>query len=129
MVSWKKWDKAKGIISSLLDHFESPSYLPELDLNNLERKTGFLVHLAMAYPTVMPFLRDFSLTMNSWCSMQDGQGWKLPCRAYDIYISHSWHSGEGFDPNIEIAKDKDDALLFELSLDCLLSSALFSRSL
>lgn len=64
-VSQKKWGRAKGIFGSLLEAFESEDDLPELSLKELEQKVGFLVHLAMAYPLMLPFLRGFHLTMNS----------------------------------------------------------------
>ena len=108
-VSQKKWDKAKSLISDLLGYFTSPEDLPELDLKDLERKTGFLVHLAMAYPAIMPFLRGLYLTMNSWRSMRDGQGWKLSRRAYDVYMSQARRSGESLDPGISIADEEEGA--------------------
>ena len=88
-VSQKKCNKAKGLIADLLDAFALPNNLPELDLKDLEQKTGFLVHLAMAYPAIMTFLQGLYLTMNSWHSMRDGQGWKLSRRAYDVYMSQA----------------------------------------
>ena len=62
-VSQKKWDKAKGIISELLEHYKSPTLRPDMVLKDLERKTGFLVHLTMAFPAMMPFLRGLYLTV------------------------------------------------------------------
>ena len=47
-VSQKKWDKAQCIIADLLEHYSDPDSLPEFELKDLERKVGFLVHLAMA---------------------------------------------------------------------------------
>jgi hypothetical protein len=61
-VSQKKWDRAKSIINDLVAEFESPDDRPLLCLKDLERKVGFLVHLAMAYPLMFPFLRGFYLT-------------------------------------------------------------------
>ena len=108
-VSQKKWDKCKAIISSLLELYASPKDLPMMDLKDLERKTGFLVHLAMAYPAMMPFLRGLYLTMNSWRSMRDGDGWKLSRRAYDVYMSQSRRAGQGLDPEIQVADDEEGA--------------------
>ena len=49
-VSQKKWDKAKSILIELASHFEHSDSLPMLNLKDLEKKVGFLVHLGMAYP-------------------------------------------------------------------------------
>ena len=117
-VSQKKWDKAKGIIESLLVEFESESDLPDLTLKELEQKVGFLVYLAMAYPLMMPFLRGFYLTMNSWREGRDKQGWKLPAAAYEAMMAEttgngSWkcpvHSAKYRGPE----KVKASSLLFE----------------
>ena len=108
-VSQKKWDKCKTIISSLLELYSSPKDLPMMDLKDLERKTGFLVHLAMAYPAMMPFLRGLYLTMNSWRSMRDGDGWKLTRRAYDVYMSQSRRAGQSLDPEIQVTDEEEGA--------------------
>ena len=92
-VSQKKWDKARGIIASLLDDFESETALPEFNLKELEQKVGFLVHLAMAYPLMLPFLRGLYLTMNSWRNGRDANGWKLSGRAYTSMMSEMRGAG------------------------------------
>ena len=85
-VSQKKWEKAQGYLSSLLSLFDSPSHRPMMDLKDLERKVGFLVHLGMTYPLMRPFLRSFYLTMNSWRPWRDSNGWKLSPRAYQSFL-------------------------------------------
>ena len=80
-----------------------------VDLKDLERKTDFLVHLAMAYPAMMPFLRSLYLTMNSWRSMRDGDGWKLSRQAYDVYMSQSWRAGQSLDPGVQVADNEEGA--------------------
>ena len=92
-VSQKKWDKAKGIITSLFDEFESETARPEFNLKDMEQKVGFLVHLAMAYPLMLPFLRGLYLTMNSWRTGRDANGWKLSGRAYASMMSEMRGSG------------------------------------
>jgi len=88
-VSQKKWDRAKGIIGSLLADFESEGDLPELSLKEQEQKVGFLVHLAMAYPLMFPFLRGFYVAMNSWREGRDKDGWKLPAAAYATMMTET----------------------------------------
>ena len=53
----------------------------------------FLVHLAMAYPLMLPFLRGLYLTMNSWQSSRDANGWKLSGRAYTSMMSEMRGAG------------------------------------
>jgi hypothetical protein len=83
-VSLKKWDKAKRIINDLLDSYdkEDPKSSPEMNLKGLEQKVGFLVHLSMAYPLMVPYLRGFYLTMNSWRKGRDEEGWKSPAFSF-----------------------------------------------
>ena len=49
-VSEKKWSRAKEILCDLLENFNHPNHFSEMNLKDMEQKTGFLVHLAMAYP-------------------------------------------------------------------------------
>ena len=50
--------------------------ISELYKDKMEWKMGFWVHLAMAYPLIVPFLRGLYLTMNSWRTKRDRDGWK-----------------------------------------------------
>ena len=100
-VSQKKWDKARGIIAELLEHFSDSKSLPKLDLKDLERKVGFLVHLAMAYPLMLPFLRGFYLTMNSWRVGRDAVGWKLPAGAYAAMMAEMRGAGTWSAPSFK----------------------------
>ena len=71
----------------MLSKFNDPDHFPEMDLKEMERKTGFLVHLDMSYPLIMPFMKDLYLTINSWRLKKDRDGWKLSKRAYDSFIN------------------------------------------
>ena len=94
-VSPKKWTKAKNHIAWLLEHFKSPSHLPHFNLKEVERKVGFLVHLAMTYPLMFPFLRSLYLTMNSWRPDRDkNSGWKLSRRAYSAFLEAGRKEGK-----------------------------------
>ena len=105
-VSQVKWDKVKNILSSLRDEFTHESDLPSLDLKDLEKKVGFLVHLAMAYPLMFPFLKGFYLTMNSWRPKRDENGWKMSKKAHEAFMALN---GKGFDATgISYFKDEED---------------------
>ena len=58
-----------------------------MNLKDTEQKTGFLVHLDMAYPFIMPFMRGVYLNINSLRPKRDKDGWKLSKRAYDSFIN------------------------------------------
>lgn len=45
-----------------------------LDRKELEKDRGFLVHLSMVYPTLVPYLKGFHLTLESWRPDRDAQG-------------------------------------------------------
>ena len=71
-----KWAKGKRILKDLLFKLEeNPS--AELDFKFLESKTGFLGHLSMTFEFMVPFLKGFYLTLNSWRLGRDKDGWKM----------------------------------------------------
>ena len=59
----------------------------------MERKTGFLVHLTMAYPLIMPFLRGIYLTMKYWRPKRDRGGYKFYKWVYDSFINSGKRQG------------------------------------
>ena len=86
-ISQVKWDKGKAYLSAIWEAFvDSAPKMPRLNLKALESKIGFLVHLAMAYPIIFPFLKGFYLTMNSWRTGREADGWKMSCRAHEAYM-------------------------------------------
>lgn len=85
-VSMEKWIRAQNIVRDLLSYFdESRKELPRLNTKSLERGVGFLVHLSMTYPVIIPFLRGLYLTMNSCRPQRDAHGWKMSKRAWASY--------------------------------------------
>jgi hypothetical protein len=56
-VSQEKWDKGKVIILSLVAECKDPHNPPNLCHKTLEKKRGFLVHLGMTFPNIIPFLK------------------------------------------------------------------------
>ena len=78
-----------------------------LNLKDLEKKVGFLVHLGMAFPLMLPFLRGIYLTMNSWREGRDVDSWKLGKVAFEAMISEMQRNGS-WDPSS--VKDRDAPL-------------------
>ena len=63
-VSQAKWDKGKLFISSLVDKNTDPRAPPRLNHKDLESKRGFIVHLSMTFPSIVPFLKGLHLTID-----------------------------------------------------------------
>ena len=81
------------MIANFLSQFDYSPYQAYFCLKDMEQKTGFLVHLAMAYPLIVPFLRGLYLEMNSWRPGRNQDGWKLSKRAYNAYLNDSLREG------------------------------------
>lgn len=73
--SQDKWDKGKDIVKKWI-----PIVTPGCKVNRkeLEKDRGFLIHLAMVYPSLTPYVKGFHLTLESWRPDRDEAGWKLP---------------------------------------------------
>ena len=48
-----------------------------LDFKDLERERGFLVYLSRTYTSMVPYLKGIHLTLDSWRSGRDKDGWKI----------------------------------------------------
>ena len=77
-----------------------------LNHKELERDLGFLVHLAMTYANMKPFLRGFYLSLNSWREGRDKEEWKLSNRAYQLFMQLGRRSDE--EDHIEYSKQSED---------------------
>jgi len=79
-VSDEKWQKAKFYLTSWLKEIEdckNHSAPPCLDFKHLERGRGFLVYISRTYPSIVPYLKGLHLTLDSWRSNRDSEGWKV----------------------------------------------------
>ena len=76
-VSLENWSKGRDILRKLQDSLTNCD-CPELDRKESERQTGFLNHLAMTFEDFNPFLKGCYLTLNSWRSGRDDEGWRIP---------------------------------------------------
>jgi hypothetical protein len=63
MVEQIKWVKAKTKLQWVSDQLESG---PDVEFKPLESIRGFLVYIAQAYPPMIPYLRGFDGTLDSW---------------------------------------------------------------
>ena len=81
-----KWSKVQNILKKWEEKFSNDTQ-PRVNLKDLERDVGFLVHISMAFPSVKPFLRGFYLSMNSWRQDRDSAGWKMSWRSYRVFLA------------------------------------------
>ena len=106
-----KWERTRSIITKWNDKVHSTEEnesLPLLDYATLESDIGFLIHISMAYPAMKPFLRGFYLTLNSWRSGRDKNGWKLSDKAYKFYLELGRQTKESEEYLEDIASPDDD---------------------
>jgi hypothetical protein len=86
-VTQSRWDKTRKMVRDIWQEFsdrqkEVPSEVLGEDsaggLNHkqLERQRGFLVYVAQAYPSLVPYLMAIHLTLDSWRSGRNKDGWK-----------------------------------------------------
>jgi hypothetical protein len=50
---------------------------PKLSHKELLVDQGFLVYVARTYPAMVPYLKGFHLTIETWRGGRDSKGWKL----------------------------------------------------
>eukprot|EP00957_Ditylum_brightwellii_P076904 5845578-Ditylum_brightwellii.AAC.1 len=62
----------------------------------------------MAYPAMKPFLRGFYLTLNSWQSGRDKNGWKLLDKAYKLYLELGRQTKDSEESFEDVASSDDD---------------------
>ena len=97
----------KTILGDLATQFTPECNQPILNLKDLGKKVGFLVHLGMAFLLMLPFLWGFYLTMNSWREGHNADGWKLGKVAFEAMIGEMCRNGS-WDPSL--VKDPDAPL-------------------
>ena len=80
-VSQEKWSNGRDILARMQKSLETCD-CPDLDRKEFEKQTGFLNHLAMTFEEFNPFLKGCYLTLNSWRSGRDQDGWKIPDKGW-----------------------------------------------
>jgi hypothetical protein len=77
-VSQEKWDKAKEMVDATAG--EAAEAEEWLDRKILERRRGFLLYVTRTYPSMVPYLKGFHLTLDGWRGGRDSEGWKYLSR-------------------------------------------------
>ena len=76
-VSQERWNKTRGHINSLKLWAQEGR---KINCKELERVRGFLVHVSLTFDTMVPYLKGIHLTLETWRSDRDSEGWRLPER-------------------------------------------------
>jgi hypothetical protein len=84
----EKWKRGQTMIRWLQDEVnDCPNKRPWLNFKQLESIAGFLCHLSMTHEGFRPFLKEIYLTLNSWRSQRDEDGWKMPDKRWVAYLA------------------------------------------
>ena len=106
-VSQEKWDKGREMIERhLLGIGQSPDARPFLDRRRLEKETGFLNHLSMTFETMVPFLKGFYLTLNSWREGRDENDWKMSPKRWKVILFAKAANGTVSDEEVDVELDR-----------------------
>jgi hypothetical protein len=77
-ISQDKWCKCQSQISEVTEGFkEILNKKIDFDYKRLEQIRGFLCHVSMTYPVVMPYLKVLHLTLASHHPGRNTAGWKM----------------------------------------------------
>ena len=94
-VSQQKWDRAKSIVNKWKERVLSSKC--KANYKELESDVGFLVHLAMTYSNIKPFLKGLYSTLNEWRKDRDDQGWKMSQKAHDLFLQLGRKAGDTYE--------------------------------
>lgn len=75
-VAKEKWNKAKRILESL-DETLTANPNGKVSRKQLEKDRGFLNYMVQMYEFMTPYLMEYHLTIDSWRSGRDGEGWRV----------------------------------------------------
>jgi hypothetical protein len=77
-VSQEKWDKAKEMVAKTVEEVEENDGC--LVRKVPEQRRGFLLYVTKTFPSTVPYLKGFHLTIDGWRKNRNSQGWKYLAR-------------------------------------------------
>ena len=75
LTSEEKWIKLKVMLKKWHEVLSSGER--ELSHKELQSDRGFLVYVTRTYPAMVPYLKGFHLTLETWRGGRDFEGWKV----------------------------------------------------
>jgi hypothetical protein len=91
-VSDEKWEKAKAIIEKTKSEILGKDGW--IGRKGLESSRGFLLYVTRTYPSMVPYMKGFHLTLDGWRKGRNTEGWKYLSRE----IREQVERGEYEDP-------------------------------
>jgi hypothetical protein len=91
-ISQEKWNKVRSILSRYCDAIRVPGET-RVDYRQLEKDTGFLVHVFMTYEQLRLYLKGFYLTLNEWRYNRDPEGWAYQKKDWEELAEECWGDG------------------------------------
>jgi hypothetical protein len=88
------------MVDELIGSF-SKEESPWMNHKDLERKLGFLGHLAMCYASLVPFMKGFHLRIDSWRPKRPTSGWKMGDKAGNAYLEGQVAEGRMSEEELE----------------------------
>ncbi len=80
LTSREKWDKARTQMKEVLAMLtKDPT---KMNRKRLEQIRGFLQYVMQTYTSMTSYLIGFHMTIDSWRSGRDDEGWRLPLSAW-----------------------------------------------
>ena len=92
-VSQAKWEKGRAYIREIKDFMDAHLVDCVFSYKYLEQIRGFLVHLAMTFDFLKPYLKGLHQTLAYHLGKRDKLGWKRGERDWINYVSHQVESG------------------------------------
>ena len=77
LTSEEKWTKLKHILDKWWSRVSSATGQVMLDHKELLSDRGFLIYVTRTYPSMIPYLKGFHLSIEMWRGGRDAEGWKL----------------------------------------------------
>lgn len=97
----EKWKKAQDIVKKWLKaSLEEDTEKWIINRKELERDTGFLIHVCLTFENFKPYLKGFYNTLNGWRWDRDSNGWKKSNKDWKQYWE-DLDSGEGTTEGVE----------------------------
>jgi len=92
-VSQAKWEKGRAYIVELKSFMDAHPVDCVFSYKHLEQIRGFLVHLAMTFDFLKPYLKGLHQTLAYHLGRRDKLGWKRGERDWMTYVSNQVESG------------------------------------
>jgi hypothetical protein len=129
-ISQEKWDKVKVILKGYQERIgKSKGEELKVEFKQLERDTGFLVHVFMTYENLRPYLKGFYLALNGWRYDRNEDGWKRGKKDWELLADEWWQDGGLWEEARDTHKEAHDQLVGSASPDRVIAPERFRQDI